>query len=189
MIKSLGRSRTRFQVRDASSPSGCIDTKLVLQILIQSLDKNTAASSHVLRILLNKPHNRRIHGLHSLRWSHARVFACNRIPSCTFPVTHPPPRRRLSRQASVTLPTPTGCQLSSKQSSEHMQFYQRAKASLVECRKWILLMQGAESARVVLEHLFASVRIVSVDRVAQILASHRSTVRPAEHGISTKARS
>ena len=41
-------------------------------------------------------------------------------------------------------------------------------------------MQGAESARVVLEHLFASVRIVSVDRVAQILASHRSTVRPAD---------
>jgi len=101
-------------------------------------------------------------------------FACNRVPTRELSL-RPVKRRRLSRQASVTLPK--GAQIQA--ACEHIKVYKDAVAMKRECEKWRSLVCGAEGARVVLEHLFAKGGVVTVERVVQILASQRSTLRLA----------
>jgi len=104
-------------------------------------------------------------------------FACGRV-LCHVLSTRPsgrPSGRRLSRQSSVSLAK--GEQL--QQYNEHMQSYVKANALKVECDQWISIVRGADSARVVLEKLFASGSAVTVERVVKILPSNRSTLKPA----------
>lgn len=100
-------------------------------------------------------------------------FACGRVPSHVLS-TRRPSGRRLSRQSSVLLKK--GDQL--QQYNEHMKSYVKAKSLKMECEQWISIAHGADSARVLLEQLFALGSAVTLKRVVKILPSTWSTLRP-----------
>lgn len=100
-------------------------------------------------------------------------FACGRVPSHVLS-TRRPSGRRLSRQSSVLLKKGDKLQ----EYNEHMKSYVTAKLLKIECERWISIALGADSARHVLEHLFSSGSAVTVERVAKILSSTRSALRP-----------
>lgn len=109
--------------------------------------------------------------------SMTQELACNQLPrpSCMLSEQRPK-RRRLSRQPSVMVPK--GAQV--QRYGDYMTSYINAKSLESECERWIALVRGADSARLLLEQLFAKGSSVTVERVVQILTSNRSTLRLAQ---------
>lgn len=105
-------------------------------------------------------------------------LACNRVPcqDLPAPTTAARPRRRLSRQSSISLPQNKEGRLPA---SGAVQAYSSAVEWKLECERWLNIVRGAESARVALEQLFATEGVVTLERVAQVLTSNRCAVRPS----------
>lgn len=82
-------------------------------------------------------------------------------------------RKRLSRQSSITLPKNAIVQ----DLGERMKAFQSARSSMMDCQRWISTIKAAETARLVLETLFAKGDTATVDRVHRILTAHQSNFR------------
>mmetsp|Transcript_98411 Transcript_98411/g.179735 ORF Transcript_98411/g.179735 Transcript_98411/m.179735 type:complete len:342 (+) Transcript_98411:14-1039(+) len=81
--------------------------------------------------------------------------------------------RRLSRQASMVVPK----EVPKRELGERTTSYQQAVAAKEQSERSLRIAQGGESARCILEQLFAKSGYASLDRVVQALTSRKSNLR------------
>lgn len=102
-----------------------------------------------------------------------KELACDAVPRQELPIQRAPRRRRLSRQNCVTIPKGVPMH----ELGERTEAHQRAVEAKQECERWLTIVRGADSACSILEKLLTNSRSVCVDRVLQVLASRRSSLR------------